>query len=164
MLGLVKPIYAQDLNTKHSFKAWPYHNLSFKDKSAEEFSNSIIRGACYYQEAEYNEDSLSTTPKDPKVDIFPDGMTGVIFDRCNLWNVIVPPGNTVLPNCGIGRIRVQNDWQDWILGTDNKPVEPMDKDKRIEKGISILPEDIPSTLMTQEERDAFEASLNSISP
>ena len=74
-----------DLNTKHSFK--DYLDQTFLGADPKEFSDSIIRGTCFYQQA------------GPKTPVFPEGMTGVVFERCNLDNVLIPEGNTVEADC-----------------------------------------------------------------
>lgn len=135
------------VNETYSFKDFMHQTCV--DADAEEFNGTEIIGSCFYQEAAYDADSLSASPKDPRVDVFPAGMTGVTFRRCNLDNCTIPPGNTVVTGgnrpCSNLRIRVQNDLEDWELGTDNKPVEPLSKDMFIEKGLSIDPKDIPAT-------------------
>ena len=155
--------FAQEVNEKYSFKAFPYHGVSFVDRPASEFNDTIIRGSCFYQEALYSADALSVTPPSPTVDVFPAGMTGVIFKWCNLDNVNVPIGNTIIGGTH-KKIRVQNDLEDWILDVDNKPIEPMDKEQRLEKNVSVDPKDIPTKKMTEEERKDFEDFINSISP
>lgn len=148
--------FAQPINEKYSNKSFPYHGLSFKDRPASEFNNTIIRGSCFYQEGE------------PNQDIFPDGMTGVYFTGCNLNNIYVDETQNTIDKTSINRcltrkIKVQNDWDDWILDDQLKPIEPMDKEQRLKKGISIDPKDIPIKKFTEEERDAFENLFN-ISP
>lgn len=76
------------LNKLHSFK--DYLNQSLKHLPAEEFNNSTIRGSCFYQEITYG----NVLPIDG-VDIFPDGVTGLILDGCNVDNVYIKPGITV---------------------------------------------------------------------
>ncbi len=145
-----------EINEKYSFKGFPYHGLSFKDRPAFEFNNSEIKGSCFYQE--WTEGDATVVK-----DIFPAGMTGVIFDRCNLVNIYVDETkNTILPNCSTEKIQVQNDWADWIVDDSLKPVEPTSKEQWLEAGVSIDPKDIPVTKMTQEEHDAFKNLLNFI--
>lgn len=140
-------------NEKYSFKDFMGH--SFKDKKPKEFNDTELIGSCFYQECVYD---------DPMVlkDIFPDGMKGVTFRRCNLDNVYIPAGNTVEPDCTHKKIKIQNDLEDWILDTTLKPVEPMSKNDFIRLGISIAPKDIPQTKMeksiTQQKEDELSAS------
>lgn len=148
LVGL--PVQAQEVNEEYSFRAFPYHDVSFKGVPAEDFNNTIIRGSCFYQEWRENENVIK--------DIFPDGMTDVIFVNCNLDNIYIPPGNTIQDGTN-KRIQVQNDFQAWILDNDLKPVEPMDKRIRLVAGVSIDPIDIPSKKFTPEERKQFEEQL-----
>lgn len=145
------------INEIYSFKAYPYHGLSLKDRPVAEFNNSEIVGSCFYQE---------WLKGDAKVlkDIFPDGMTGVVFKRCNLDNIKIPAGNTVDPDCSNRRIKVQNDLEDWILNTNDEPDEPIDKAAFIRLNISINPTDIPAQELAKprvktarQERDRQEA-------
>ena len=145
---------AETINEKYSYKAFPYHGVSFKNEPVEDFNNSIIVGSCFYQEC---------VEGDIKVvkDIFPDGMTEVTFDKCNTDNVYIDETkNTIKGGCH-RKIQVQNDWEDWILDKVTlNPKEPMNKEERIKAGISYRPEDLPSKKFTREERRAFENSIN----
>jgi len=128
------PLQAQEVNEKYSYK--DFLNQSFKKEKAEDFNNSIIIGSTFYQE---------WVEGDIKKDIFPEGMTGVIFKKCNLDNVEVPVGNTVDKSSVNKKIKVQNDLEDWILDKDDNPVEPIRKEKFVEYNLSIDPADIPLT-------------------
>lgn len=144
MLVFIGIVYAEDkpintidkpINTMYSFK-----NLSMVDLSnepAENFNNTTIKGSSFYRESKYNDDGT----KIPK-DVFPKDMKGVVFDRCNLDNVKVPNGNTILPNCSHRKIKVQSDGQDWILDESLNPVEPVNPAYSIKLGLSINPEDL----------------------
>ena len=154
--------YGQDIekpiNEKYSFKGFPYHGLSFKKIDPKEFNNTTIKGSCFYQEWLEGE-------KEVEKEIFPEGMTGVTFKGCNLDNVIVPIGNTVIGGTH-KLIQVQNDWEDWVLEKkDGKLVakEPMNKKLRIEKGFSVDVNDIPSEKWTQEEKKQYEEDFNNAS-
>lgn len=102
-----------------------------------------IVGSCFYQES-----ALSDTG-DPYKKIFPATMTGVIFKRCNLDNVDVPVGNSIIDDAGCPsshrRIRVQNDLEDWIVDATGAPTEPLDLARFAELGKSIDPKDIPTS-------------------
>lgn len=142
------------INEKYSYQAFPYHGLSFKDRPAEEFNNTVVAGACFYQEWVEGD-------KDVVKDIFPDGMTGVVFRGCNLDNVLVPVGNTV--EGGINRkIAVQNDWSAWILDDNLQPIEPLYKELRLSVNVSCDPQNIPAEKWTEKEREEFEENLFSI--
>lgn len=125
------------LNQKYSYK--DFTDKSFTDIPAEEFNNSEVVGSCFYQQA--NSDTV----------IFPDYMIGVTFSRCNLDNVHIPSGNTVImagpDKCCHRKIKVQNDLMDWILDDSLKPVEPAEKKLCVELGISTDPKDIPKKKM-----------------
>lgn len=148
--------YGKPLNEKYSHQAYPYHNVSFKEVDPKEFNNTVIKGSCFYQEALEN---------DPNFDIFPDGMTGVIFIGCNLDNINIPIGNEVV-GCSQKRIKVQNDWDDWLMEYKDgkwKPKEPIDKEQRLDANLSIDPKDIPNEKWTEEQRKQFEDLLFSAS-
>ena len=157
--------FAQDYNEKYSFRDFTHQK--FTDIDASEFNNTTIDSSCFYQESLYSSDALSVTPPSPMVDVFPSGMTGVVFKECNLDNVNVPAGNIIIDGTH-KKIRVCNDAEDWILDVDNKPLEPMDKEQRIEAGVWYLPKDIPDKQWTEQERKDFEDSidnaLSAISP
>lgn len=80
-----------------------------------------IVGTCFYRESPLGEIG------DPLKKIFLATMTGVIFLRCNLDNVFIPPGNTLMDDGGVPcsnrRIRVQDDGRDWIVEADGTPKE-----------------------------------------
>lgn len=142
-----------EMNDKYSGKGYPYHDLSFKHET--DMKNINIYGSCFYQE--WVEDDTEVVK-----DIFPDDMTGVTFYNCNLDNVYVSPENTVVGG-SYRKIKIQNDWDDWILNENLTPKEPINKEQRLKAGKSIKPKDIPKKKWTKEERDAFEDTLNSIS-
>lgn len=134
--GCTKPV-----NDKYSFKGFAHHGLSFKDRPASDFNNTCIKGSSFYQEWVEGDTEIIK-------DIFPDGMTGVEFVRCNMDNIEVKIGNTVDATSSRNKIKVQNDLEDWKLDSSLKALEPMDKDRFIEEGKSIDPKDIPSEKIT----------------
>ena len=90
------------INKNYSFKNFTNQNL--KDVDVNELNNTEIYGSCFYQ------------PNQPNSDIFPTGMIGVTFTRCNLDNVNVPVGNTVQGCCTNKRIKQRHlDKLDWIV-------------------------------------------------
>lgn len=125
--------FAVTVNEKYSYK--DFTNKKLLDADVKELNNTVIRGSCFYQEKSWDEAKLC-------IKVFPDGMTGVTFDRCNLDNVEIPAGNIVLPTCSHRIIKVQNDWSDWILDGEGKPIEPINKKDYIELGLSIDPKNI----------------------
>lgn len=149
------------VNKQYSYGDFTHQ--SFVSEPAKDFSNTEIIGSCFYQEAAWDAGGLSPTPPDPRVSIFPAGMTGVVFRRCNLDNVIVPPGNTVITSgaepCCHRRICVQNDLEDWELDSANKPTEPLAKKLFQELGLSIDPADISKTKLTKSVTDEAQSQL-----
>ena len=121
---------------------------TFLDRDPDEFSNTEIVGTCFAQEAEYNANashSGSTGHVDTSVDVFPPGMHGVTFTRCNLDNCKVPgPPTTIDSRSSHRKIRVMNDAEDWVLGANNKPAEPVNKRLFVKHGLSVDPVDIPA--------------------
>lgn len=119
--------------TFHVFKE------NYKDET--DMNGAEIVGSCFYQEAAFG------TTGDPSIEIFPSTMTGVTFRRCNLDNVIVPPGNTIImevpDTCSHRRIRCQNDLEDWVLDSLGNPVEPVAIKLYRQLGLSTDPRDIP---------------------
>ena len=89
------------VNEKYSFK--DFMNMDLSDEPAEDFSYTIIRGSCFYQENKKN------------VKVFPKDMVGVEFDGCNLDNVKVDDDNTVLPSCTNKKVKVEDDGFDWFV-------------------------------------------------
>lgn len=138
------------LNLKYSFK--DFSNQSFKTVSASEFNGTCIKGSSFYQEAKFDDVIILK-------DIFPRGMKNVEFVRCNLDNVKVVANNIVGSRSVNRRIKVQNDFEDWILDANNNPKEPIGKELRIKRGISINPKDIPIKKFTKEQHEIFSKSM-----
>ena len=134
------------INTKYSLK--DFTDVSLVDEPVEDFNNTTIKGSCFYHQ--YFVDS----------DIFPAGMTGVTFENCNLDNILIPAGNTVVGGCH-RRLRVQNDGQDWIVDSNLNPVEPVHKKRFIRDGKSIDPLDIPAQFLINKviEKSDFDAEF-----
>ncbi len=139
------------INVKYSFK--DFSGQDFGGLLADEFRDEI-KGSCFAQEVAHG----ATIP-DGGVRIFPAGMTGVTFTRCNLDNVYVPLGNTVSGSCAHRYVQAQNDREDWVLNKATKtPLKPINKKLFIKLGLSIDPIDIPNTKkvgksVTQEKLD-----------
>lgn len=122
------------LNEKYSFKDFTHQ--TFLMTPVEEFNDTIIRGSCFYQEKLEDHDN-------DLVAVFPEGMKGVTFERCNLDNVLIPKGNTVEDCCSNRRIKIQNDLEDWVIDSNGKAKEPVNKKHFTQLGISTNPSDIP---------------------
>jgi len=107
------------VNEKYSFKDFSGRDFSNLDPK-KEFNDTEIVGSCFYQENK------------PFSEIFPALMTGVVFKRCNLDNVKVPKGNTIVTEgwekCCNKQIHVQNDLRDWEVDKDLKAVRPLHDD------------------------------------
>lgn len=74
----------------------------------DETAEGVIEASCFSQER-------------PDSRIFPEGMTGVTFLRCNLDNVFIPEGNTV-EGGSQRRFMVQEDGYDWLVDENNNPI------------------------------------------
>ena len=91
---------------------------------------AVVYGSCFSRET-------------PGATVFDPTMTGVTFRNCNLSNVFVPPGNTVI-DCQVTRYKVQSDKEDWVVDDKDAPVEPLDKDRFIRLGKSLSPDSLPA--------------------
>lgn len=131
------------INEKYSFK--DFTGQTFLGVDPDEFSNSEIVGSCFAQEVLYSNDAAhngSSNHRDTNQDVFPVGVHNITFTRCNLDNCKVGGPPTAI-NGGIHRkIRVMNDNEDWILGIDHKPVEPIRKREFEQHSLSVDPADI----------------------
>lgn len=119
------------INRKYSNK--DLTGMSFTDIHPDEFSNSTIKGSCFYRE---------NMGQDGYVDVFPDGMEGVTFDHCNLDNIKIPAGND-MHDCSNRLIKEQNDLEDWVVDERGEPIEPIGVTEFVRLGISADPIDIP---------------------
>lgn len=93
----------------HSLK--DYTGRILTDRPASEFSGKTIRGTCFSQER-------------PDTVVFPEGVSDCTLLACNLDNVLVPAGFSVV-GCSRRRFLVQPDGLDWIVDNDNQPVSPL---------------------------------------
>lgn len=140
--------YAGDWNVKYSFKS--FNEMSFKDVPVEEFNNTTIKGSCFFQ-------AFPLESKKEPVDIFPDGMTGVTFIACNLDNVWIPPGNTLI-DCTNKWIVLKNDGYNWEKDkSTKKPKKPVADFFYDKNGWSKNPKDIPSEWNPKEDISQVEA-------
>lgn len=126
-----------EMNDKYSFKNFTNQDLS-KEK---DLKNINIYSSTFYQQC-----GLNDTPGWRH--IFPEDMKGVTFYNCDLNNVYVPPGNTIIDPCGRHKLlKEQNDRTQWILNEDLSPKAPLHYEYFIKLGISTDPKDIPLTPM-----------------
>lgn len=120
------------MNEKYSYK--DFSGQSFIEIDPFEFNNSEIIGSCF---------AIRDWDK-TKNNVFPVGMTGVTFKKCNLTNVIIPPGNILTDKSVNERILWQNDGEDWIVDVNGNPLSPW-KAYRFDKyNLSKDPNDIPA--------------------
>lgn len=76
------------------------------------------------------------------IHIFRDDMKGVTFYNCNLDNIFIPEGNTLI-GCTNDRMARQNDYRDWYIDEEDKPVKLVNEDQWIERGTWTDPARIP---------------------
>ena len=140
------------INEKYSFKDFSGRDFSKLDPK-KEFNNTEIVGSCFYQENK------------PFSEIFPALMTGVTFKRCNLDNVKVPAGNTIITEdwekCCNKQIHVQNDLRDWEVDKDLKAVKPLHND-----GENVDPIKIPANYAKEETINKldYDAKYSGVTP
>lgn len=109
--------------------------LSLKDLTTRTFENDDLSGKVIYGSTFYRET--------PNSIIFNNKMTGVTFINCNLDNIVIPEGNTLI-DCTTRTIKVQNDCEDWFVDSKTlQPKEPVSKEEFKKLGISVNPVDIP---------------------
>ena len=120
------------INKKHSYKDYTGQDLS--KLPAAEFSNSTIKGTCFSQEL---------IKSDDLVNVFPEGVENITFERCNLDNVLIPKKCDKTKCCTNKMFKVQADKRDWVIDPVTKePIEPLNKKLYLKKGWSIDPKDI----------------------
>lgn len=89
----------------------PYDNKDMTGwdlSDREDMDGLYIEGLCLSQ----------CTPRS----VLPSGLTGVTFSNCNLDNVVIPPGNTLI-SCLNRRYLAQEDGQDWEIAEDGTPIK-----------------------------------------
>ncbi|MFZ2937603.1 MAG: hypothetical protein WA066_02740 [Candidatus Omnitrophota bacterium] len=95
-----------------------------------------IFGSCFSQEI-------------PDKHIFPDNMAGVTFINCNLDNVFIPIGNTVIGGSK-RRFKVQKDARDWEINDEGIPVKVISEKQWVMNGFSVDPKDIPKDVINKQ--------------
>lgn len=89
-----------------------YRNLNMTGRSLADrtdMDNLEIEGLCLSQER------LDSN-------VLPPNLTGVTFYYCNLDNVLIPPGNTLV-NCSNRRYMPMDDGYDWEVDENNQPIK-----------------------------------------
>jgi len=112
---------------------WSHHSWkrqTFTTADPKVFNGAKIVGACFYQD-------------EPYTDVFPANIEDVEFIDCNLDNCNIPAGATVTRGTN-KHIKAQKDGQYWIVDKSGNPVEPRDKARYVELGLSIKPADLPA--------------------
>lgn len=112
--------------------------LSGKDFTGKSLKDEhILPGTNIYASVFYQENK-------PDEHIFPEDMAGVSFYNCNLDNVYVPLGNTIIGGTH-KNMMVQNDLRDWEIDETAKPIKVSNEKYWIAEGCSVDPKDIPLT-------------------
>lgn len=111
--------------------------FSFLSKANIDFID-IPDGTVVYSSSFYSEE--------PNRRIFRNNMRNVTFILCNLDNLHIPPGNTLI-DCKNRRFKAQNDGHDWEVDKNNKPIKLLMGDKIFQRrGKPIpTPDKIPAT-------------------
>lgn len=122
-----------------------FNGWEFLSRPEYDFSNKIIYASIFSQEA-------------PDQSIFGDKMTGATFLRCNLTNVFVPDGNTVI-DCVTTRAATLNDGRVWELDAGDRPVKLTSEKHWQILGTSIDPADIPAEKLVLAPHETLETKL-----
>ena len=133
------------MNERYSYKDFTGKTLTETDPK--EWNDTEVIGSCF----------ASLTPN---TRVFPDGITGVKFIKCNLDNVVVPKECTIEGGCH-RLIAKQNDGEDWLVDEHLNPIEPLNKSLYTKLGlstsplaISASPVTVPVTISKREELEA----------
>lgn len=97
-----------------------------------DFAGKVIYASCFSQET-------------PDSVVFPDDLRAT-FVRCNLSNVVIPAGVTVI-DCNTMRYKCCADLRDWELGASDEPVKVLGEKYWLQQGCSVDPADIPAEKM-----------------
>lgn len=125
------PFEQYDYDEKLSFR--DFTNWEFKSRPEYDFNNKVIYSSCFMQET-------------PDSDIFGNIIRGAVFINCNLDNVIIPEGNTIIMEGGGSqkRFKNQNDGNDWEIDEENKPTRPVSYKIFIKRGLAVpQPNELP---------------------
>lgn len=119
-----------NLNPTYSNKDMTGWDLSGR----KDMNNIVIHGLCLSWET-------------PNAQALPPDLHGTTFIMCNLDNVFVPLGNTVI-DCSVRCFKAQNDLEDWHVDPQTlQPLTPLHPESFTAVGLSIDPKDIPATKM-----------------
>lgn len=119
------PIIVQydDTFSHKDFTGWYWQDRNIPN-------NIVIYGSCFSHET-------------PDAKIFKSDMTGVTFVNCNLDNVSVPAGNTVVGS-STRRFKAENDLRNWSVDQNNQPIKLINEKNWANLGYSISVLDIPA--------------------
>lgn len=102
---LIEYDYDAELSLR-DFTGW-----DFNAHEGFDFNNKVIYASCFSHEK-------------PDHGSFPESMQGATFIKCNLDNVFVPEGNTII-DCSQRRFACQPDGTDWLIDDQGNPLEPL---------------------------------------
>lgn len=118
-----------DYNDEWSLRNFANQSNIFAGRG-KELDGMTIYASCFYQE------SLD-------IDVFPSDVKNLTLVYCNLDNVNISAGVTVIANRPQRHIQVQNDCRDWELDANNQPIKLVNEKAELILGRSIDPVDIP---------------------
>lgn len=132
---------------------WSFQNFTNKRNvfqgRGKELDGLVVYSTTFYQEAR-------------DVDIFPSDVQNLTLAFCNLDNVKIPAGVTLI-QCSTRRLQVQNDLRDWELNDKNLPVKVTNEAYEKSLGRSIDPTDIPPVkIQSIDELDPVNPSIDVI--
>ena len=87
---------------------------SFKNHAGGNLAEADLNGKTIY--------ASTFASEQPGTQVFHPEIIGVTFIKCNLDNVVIPDGNTLI-ECSTKRFKAQDDGYDWIVDENNVPVE-----------------------------------------
>ena len=116
-----------EVDDELSFKIFTNWNLK---EHQFDFNGKTVYASSFYNET-------------PDSDILPDGIKDVTFLKCDLNNIIIPEGNTVI-DCSQERIELMNDMRDWITDPEGNAQKVVGEEYWVSKGVSVDPQVIPS--------------------
>lgn len=125
---------------KYSLK--DYTDKTLLDVNPEELEGITIFGSCFSKEI-------------PDTKVFPDTIKKLTLINCNLDNVYIKPQWRVIGGTR-KKFKAQNDLEDWFVDNNNNPIEPLEKEKFLELGISTDPKNIPKQKLPNPIREYYE--------